>query len=104
MFFGTCVHKSLLRKVSKPNKLKQIEEYAMDRDHYFLRGTRPVTTSSSILVSSSKYLNNPRLRDWVAMISLRQNGQDLPAAAELVELFDILHDLRDYERIESLFS
>lgn len=75
----------------------------MDRDHYFLRGVRPVTTSSSILVSSSKYLNNPRLRDWVAMISLRQNGQDLPAAAELVELFDILHDLRDYERIESLF-
>ncbi|WP_240345003.1 hypothetical protein [Novosphingobium sp. THN1] len=45
---------------------------------YLARGIMPVETPSSVLVSSSKYLNNPRLRDWLAMILLRRNGPDLP--------------------------
>ncbi|MCA8902398.1 MAG: hypothetical protein KDA53_14240 [Hyphomonas sp.] len=73
-------------------------------DHYFMRGVAPIGTASSLLVSSSKYLNNPRLRDWVAMVSLRRNGPDYPAAAELVELFDILDEIRDPERVEHLFT
>lgn len=75
----------------------------MDNDHYFLRGVRPIATESSLLVSSSKYLNHGRLRDWIAMVCLRKNGPDFPAPAELVELVAILDELRDYERIESLF-
>ena len=41
---------------------------------YLLRGINPVATDSSVLVSSSKYLNNPELRDWVATHMLRRSG------------------------------
>ena len=71
---------------------------------YLLRGVMPVETPSSLLVSSSKYLNNPRLREWLAMIMLRKNGADYPPAAEMHELLGILDELRDYARIEELFT
>ena len=47
---------------------------------YLLRGMRAVTTESSVLVSSSKYLNHPRLRDWVASCTLRRSGHDRRAS------------------------
>lgn len=75
----------------------------MESDDYFLRGVNRVLTESSRLVSSSKHLNDVRLREWVAMIALRKNGSDFPAPAELVELKRILGDLRDEEHVEQLF-
>lgn len=71
---------------------------------YLARGMLPVETESSVLVSSSKYLDNPRLRDWIATIALRKNGPDLPPPAEMYQLLPILDELRDHERIEALFS
>ena len=71
---------------------------------YLLRGVMPVETPSSVLVSSSKYLNNPRLREWLAMIMLRKNGADYPPAAEMHEFLGILDELRDYARIEALLT
>lgn len=75
----------------------------MDDIPYLLRGVVPVQTESSVLISSSKYLNHQRLRDWVAMILLRKNGPDFPAQAEMHELVLILDELRDHARIEELF-
>lgn len=71
---------------------------------YLMRGVMPVGTESSMLVSSSKYLNHPRLREWVAMILLRKNGPDFPAQAEMYPLIGILDELRDHDRIEALFT
>lgn len=71
---------------------------------YLLRGVMPVGTESSLLVSSSKYLNNPRLRDWLAMILLRKNGPDMPPPAEMHEFLGILDELRDYTQIEEMFT
>jgi ubiquinone biosynthesis protein COQ4 len=71
---------------------------------YLLRGVVPVETVSSVLVSSSRYLNNPRLRDWLAMILLRKNGPDMPPQAEMHEFLTILDELRDYGRIEDMFT
>ena len=71
---------------------------------YLLRDVRLGPATSSILQSSSKYLNNARLRDWIAMICLRRNGPDFPVQAELVECFAILDELRDLRRIEELFT
>jgi ubiquinone biosynthesis protein COQ4 len=71
---------------------------------YLLRGAVPVGTESSMLVSSSKYLNHPRLREWVAMILLRKNGPDFPAQAEMYEIIGILNEIRDFGRIEELFT
>ena len=71
---------------------------------YLFRGVMPVETPSSVLVSSSKYLNNPRLREWLAMILLRKNGPDLPPPAEMYEFLGILDELRDYDRVEQMFT
>ena len=75
----------------------------MDSIPYLLRGVMPIATDSSLLVSSSKYLNHGRMRDWIAMICLRKNGSDFPPEAELVEGVAILEQLRDVDRIEDLF-
>ncbi|WP_408591399.1 hypothetical protein [Novosphingobium sp.] len=71
---------------------------------YLARGVMPVETPSSVLVSSSKYLNNPRLRDWLATILLRKNGPDMPPQAEMWEFLPILESLRDHARIEQMFE
>jgi len=80
------------------------QEKIMDDIPYLLRGVLPVATESSVLVSSSKYLNSPRLRDWVAMILLKKNGPDFPPPAEMHDFQEILTSLRDYEHIEAMFA
>ncbi|MEM8697331.1 MAG: Coq4 family protein [Pseudomonadota bacterium] len=76
----------------------------MDDIPYLARGVQLLDTQSSVLVSSSKYLNDPALRAWVAKIALKKNSSDYPPAAEMHELIGILGKLRDYERIETLFT
>lgn len=76
----------------------------MDDIPYLMRGVMAVGTESSVLVSSSRYLNNPRLREWLAMILLRRNGPDMPPQAEMHEFLSILDELRDYDRIEEMFA
>ena len=71
---------------------------------YLMRGLMPVETESSVLLSSSKYLNNPALRDWLAMILLRRNGPDVPPPAEMYQLLPILDSLRDHDAIEDMFT
>jgi Uncharacterized protein involved in ubiquinone biosynthesis len=71
---------------------------------YLMRGIMPVSTESSVLISSSKYLNEPRLRDWVAKILLRRNGPDIPPPAEMYEFAGILNELRDFDEIEEMFT
>lgn len=76
----------------------------MDAIPYLLRGVNLLETESSVLVSSSKYLNSPRLREWIAMIALKRNGGDFPPQAEMHELIGILAELRDYDHIEAMFT
>lgn len=75
----------------------------MAEDAYLYRGVNQLPTISSVLVSSSKYLNSPRLRDWVARSQLKKGGLDFPGPAEMFELLPILDELRDFDRIEALF-
>jgi len=71
---------------------------------YLARGVLPVETPSSVLVSSSKYLNYPRRRDWLFLVLLRRNGTDFPPQAEMWELLPILESLRDHAKIEQMFD
>lgn len=71
---------------------------------YLARGVNLLDTDSSVLVSSSKYLNDPRLREWVAMAALRRNGPDFPPAAEMHQLIPILASLRDFDHIEAMIT
>jgi hypothetical protein len=76
----------------------------MDDIPYLARGVKQLGTDSSVLVSSSKYLNNDRLRQWIAFIALKKNGPDYPPAAEMYELIGILSELRDFDHIEHMIS
>lgn len=71
---------------------------------YLLRGVQKMTTESSVLISSSKYLNHARMRDWIANITLKRNGPDVPAQAEMYEVIGIIRELQDYDYIEDLWT
>src|SRR5579871_1902654 len=51
-------------------------------DAYLGAGVQHVSTESSTLVSSSRYLNNPVIRDVIATWMLRKNGPDFPVEAD----------------------
>jgi ubiquinone biosynthesis protein Coq4 len=70
---------------------------------YLLRGLRRVETESSVLVSSSKYLNDPRIRDWVSTHFLRKSGKDNPSPSDPPILNRYLLELQDKDLIEELF-
>lgn len=71
---------------------------------YLLRGVTPVSTDSSILVSSSKYLNDPRLREWIATQFLRKNGPDYPSPYAAYSLLKILEELMDEEAVDAMIQ
>lgn len=72
----------------------------MDKIPYLLRGVRPVSTESSTLVSSSKFLNSAFMREWLPMILLRKVGPDLPPPAEMYGISGTLRELRDLDALE----
>jgi len=69
---------------------------------YIKRGVREVPTTSSVPVSSSKYLNDPRMRAWTPVAMLRKAGGDYPDRLELHDLEDILRGLRDTVAVRAL--
>lgn len=71
---------------------------------YFNGGIKTVTTDSSVLVSSSRYLNHAPLRALIAQEMLRRNGPDMPNTAYIPEVAAILHELEDMPRIIELFE
>jgi ubiquinone biosynthesis protein COQ4 len=71
---------------------------------YFNGGIKTVTTDSSVLVSSSRYLNHGPLRALIAQEMLRRNGPDMPNTAYIPEVAAILHKLEDMPRIIELFE
>ena len=71
---------------------------------YFNGAIRKIETDSSVLISSSKYLNNPELRALISQEMLRRNGADLPNTAYIPEVVQILQNLEDMPRIMQLFE
>ncbi|MCP1471787.1 ubiquinone biosynthesis protein Coq4 [Sphingobium sp. OAS761] len=71
---------------------------------YFNGAIKMVTTDSSVLVSSSRYLNHAPLRALIAQEMLRRNGADMPNTAYIPEVAQIFHELEDMPRIIELFE
>src|SRR4051794_18178687 len=71
---------------------------------YFNGAIRKVETDSSVLISSSRYLNNAQLRALISQEMLRRNGADMPNTAYIPEVAQILHDLEDLPTILRLFE
>jgi ubiquinone biosynthesis protein Coq4 len=82
-----------------------MDEATLQDFSYFLGGARPLQTESSVLVSSSKYLNDPLIRDWITTQFLRRSGPDLPAQSDTSNgLIPALARLRDYDRLDRLIA
>jgi ubiquinone biosynthesis protein COQ4 len=76
----------------------------MDDTPYLLRGIKRVPTTSSTLVSSSKYLNNAAMREWMATELLRRNGPDLPTPAGSFQMSMIMSDIQEKAEINRMFA
>jgi len=82
-----------------------MKDLPMQGFSYFLEGIKPVGTESSSLVSSSKYLNEAAIRDWLASHFLRRNGPDLPTASDTSNgLVQALARIRDYDALDRLIA
>jgi ubiquinone biosynthesis protein COQ4 len=76
----------------------------MDDIPYLLRGITQMTTASSTLISSSRYLNNPRMREWVAQELLRKNGPDLPTPSGAFILSGIIKEMQNFDEIDAMLE
>lgn len=71
---------------------------------YFADRNRDVQTDSSVLVSSSKFLNSVLMRDWVSTYLLRRNGPDRSVASDNIDLNKALTEVLDPEEMEAAFE
>ena len=69
-----------------------------------MRGITQLSTASSTLISSSKYLNNPRLREWLAAELPRRNGPDLPTPSSAYRLGEIMREIQDPAETNALIA
>ena len=71
---------------------------------FYLNGRRTVPTLSSVLVSSSRWLNDPRIREWMATESLRSNGHDYPLLYGTPTLLRAIDEVRDTARAAEVIA
>lgn len=81
--------------------MNQISQKDLD---YFNGANRALTTESSVLISSSPYLNHPRLPGLIAQEMLRRNGADLATTAYIPEVATCLFDVEDLAYVEGLIA
>jgi ubiquinone biosynthesis protein Coq4 len=77
----------------------------MDNLDYLMQRVKPVSVGSSVLTSTSKYLNHAGLRDWVATHFLRRNGPDRGNEGDTADgLIPALAQLTDVNEVEALIE
>ncbi len=80
------------------------EEVTSGSPVFYLNGRRKVKTESSVLVSSSRWLNDGRVREWISTENLRRNGHDYPLLYGLPTLMHAVDEVRDVEDAERLVA
>lgn len=74
-------------------------------DAYLGRGVRKIATESSILTSSSRWLNNAMIRDVLATWLLRKNGPDLAVEADhTLGLVAAFSEVQSDDEVNGLFE
>ena len=71
---------------------------------FYRNARRKIATPSSALISSSPWLNDARIREWIAAESLRRNGADYPLLYGLPTLIEAIDQVRDFDRVEALIA
>lgn len=80
------------------------EEVTSGSPIFYLNGRRKVRTESSVLVSSSPWLNDARVREWISTENLRKNGHDYPLLYGLPTLMQAVDEVRDVDQAEQLVA
>ena len=73
-------------------------------DDFSRLGVREIVTENSTLISSSKYLNDPRLRDAVATAILRRNGRERRVGWDSTPIVRAYREMRDPGPINELIA
>ena len=73
-------------------------------DDFSRLGARAIATGNSTLISSSKYLNDPRLRDAMATAILRRNGRERRVGWDSTPIVRAYRELRDAGAINDLIA
>lgn len=81
-----------------------MNQISKDDFQYFNGANRTITTESSVLVSSSPYLNHPRLRHLIGQEMLRRNGPDLATTAYIPDVATCFFELEDTAYVDGLFA
>lgn len=75
------------------------------KDYQYFNGSNAkIETESSVLVSSSPYLNHPMLRHLIGQEMLRRRGPDVTATAFLPEVAACFQEIEDTPYVEGLFQ
>lgn len=75
---------------------------SLDEARYLMGQAEPAV--SSLLISSSTYLNNPRFRDVYAQMGLKRDGHDLPAAYLIPEVQRAFDEVTQPELLDRLLG
>lgn len=84
------------------NKPVTPKPMAQDEVAYLMGTAEPAT--SSVLISNSKYLNNPYFRDIYAQFGLKRDGHDLPDAYLIPQLTKAMGEVVDHGRVLELLA
>lgn len=71
---------------------------------FYLNGRRKLRTESSVPISSSRWLNDARVREWISTESLRRNGHDYPLLYGLPNLMQAVDEVADVAEVERLVA
>lgn len=76
-----------------------------DKEEYFTSGMRVFTTDSPFLISSSPWLDDPVVGDFVARHSLRRNHVSIPTTYDITECAPMVkkYYAQNIARIQALF-
>ncbi|WP_176594403.1 Coq4 family protein [Sphingobium sp. EM0848] len=80
----------------------QIDDVTAGSPVFYLNGRSRIRTESSVPISSSRWLNDARVREWMATESLRRNGHDYPLLYGLPMLMEAVDQVRDIDHAERL--
>jgi ubiquinone biosynthesis protein COQ4 len=80
------------------------KDHAVIDFDYLQMGAKPLTTESSILVSSSRFLDDAVLRDLHAQSAFAKNGSDIPVTYLSVEYYKAYLKVRDYAAEEAAIA
>src|SRR5882757_7054229 len=69
----------------------------------YMQGTREPATSS-VLISNSKYLNNPYYREAFAQQALRRHGHDLPPTYMVPLMIRAIGEVTDHAEVARLVA